>query len=266
MKYLVVSYGGGVNSKAMVVEMVNRDIRPEMILFADTGGEFPETYTDIAKTSMWLMKKGYPAITVIKSTRQHGTLENECLKKETLPSLAFGFKTCSQAWKIHTQKMYVRNSPAFRQAADEGQRITFAIGYDAGEERGSGIAGDKDFDNFFPLKEWKLDREACRQSIINAGLCVPKKSACFFCPAAKPHEIVRMAKTHPDLLDRALKMEASANAGGKLGVVKGLGRHWSWAEVIEADKNQQKLDFIETLETPCGCYDGGDYEEYGDDQ
>jgi 3'-phosphoadenosine 5'-phosphosulfate sulfotransferase (PAPS reductase)/FAD synthetase len=41
---LVVAYGLGVNSTAMLVEFAARKIRPDLILFADTGGEKPETY------------------------------------------------------------------------------------------------------------------------------------------------------------------------------------------------------------------------------
>ena len=41
---LVVAYGLGVNSTAMLVEFARRKIRPDLILFADTGGEKPETY------------------------------------------------------------------------------------------------------------------------------------------------------------------------------------------------------------------------------
>ena len=41
---LVVAYGLGVNSTAMLIEFVKREITPDMILFADTGGEKPETY------------------------------------------------------------------------------------------------------------------------------------------------------------------------------------------------------------------------------
>ena len=41
---LVVAYGLGVDSTAMLVEFAHRGIRPDLILFADTGGEKPETY------------------------------------------------------------------------------------------------------------------------------------------------------------------------------------------------------------------------------
>ncbi|WP_291333094.1 hypothetical protein [Desulfovibrio sp.] len=41
---LVVSYGMGVDSTALLVEMHNRGIRPDLILFADVGSEKHSTY------------------------------------------------------------------------------------------------------------------------------------------------------------------------------------------------------------------------------
>lgn len=35
---IVVSYGGGTNSTAMLIAMVLKGIKPDLILFADTGG------------------------------------------------------------------------------------------------------------------------------------------------------------------------------------------------------------------------------------
>ena len=41
---LVVAYGLGMDSTAMLIEFPPRGIRPDLILFADTGCEKPETY------------------------------------------------------------------------------------------------------------------------------------------------------------------------------------------------------------------------------
>lgn len=40
----IVSYGAGMNSTAMLVEMVRRGEECAAVVFADTGGERPETY------------------------------------------------------------------------------------------------------------------------------------------------------------------------------------------------------------------------------
>src|SRR5205823_324723 len=82
------------------------------------------------------------------------------------------------------------------------------------------------FAYWYPLIEWGYDREACKRIITEAGLSVPIKSACFYCPASKKHEIDWLQAHHPDLLKRALAIER--NAQGNLTSVKGLGRSYAW--------------------------------------
>ena len=67
---IVVSYGGGKNSTAMLIAMVYKGIVPDLILFADTGAEVPETYQWINKFSGWLVKNGFPAIITVKRKQQ----------------------------------------------------------------------------------------------------------------------------------------------------------------------------------------------------
>ena len=43
-RHSVVSYGSGTNSTAMLVGLHERGEKPDLILFADTGGERPDTY------------------------------------------------------------------------------------------------------------------------------------------------------------------------------------------------------------------------------
>jgi 3'-phosphoadenosine 5'-phosphosulfate sulfotransferase (PAPS reductase)/FAD synthetase len=44
---LAVAFGGGINSTAMLCGFRERGIKPDLILFADTGGELPETYEHV---------------------------------------------------------------------------------------------------------------------------------------------------------------------------------------------------------------------------
>jgi hypothetical protein len=75
-----------------------------------------------------------------------------------------------------------------------------------------------------------MDRAACEHAIREAGLPVPIKSACFYCPASKKHEIVWLREYHPELLERALAIEE--NAKPNLTSVVGLGRSFSWADFL----------------------------------
>jgi len=51
---VVVAYGMGVDSTAMLVGLHQRGIRPDLILFADTGGEKPDKYLYAPIIRQWL--------------------------------------------------------------------------------------------------------------------------------------------------------------------------------------------------------------------
>jgi hypothetical protein len=155
-----------------------------------------------------------------------------------------------------------------------GQKIVRAIGFEAGEERRTyahvvkaiGLdVGEEHrltwarpteseprrpsreqwldqhyFVYWYPLMEWGYDRARCIQVIAQAGLPVPVKSACFFCPASKKHEIVWLQEHHPDLLERALQIERNAQA--KLTSIHGLGRSFSWENFVSRRKSLPLFD------------------------
>ena len=93
---LVVAYGLGVDSTAMLVELSIRGLRPDLILFADTGGEKPETYQYLDVIRPFLSKIGFPPVTTVRYEPKravYSTLEDQCLHTGTLPSLAYGGKS-----------------------------------------------------------------------------------------------------------------------------------------------------------------------------
>lgn len=241
---LVVAYGGGVNSTAMLVEMHRRGIKPDLILFADTGGERPETYAGVQQVSQWCLDHGFPGIVTVRNYTK--TLEQDCVDRNALPSVAYGWKICSHRWKVRPQEKFLN---AWK---EKGEHYTKAIGFDAGEERRAKSSTDKSCTNWFPLIEWGIWRDDCVAICVQERLPTAK-SSCFFCPSMKKPEIVRLAQEHPDLLERALYMERNAN----LTTIKGLGRHFSWAEFLKANDAQKKeICDAATPEIACGCYDG----------
>lgn len=252
---LVVSWGGGVNSTAMIIGMFDRQIVPDLILFADTGGEKPETYDYLQTFQEYLGEICFPFLTIVKNDGMYGTLEKNCLDNEMLPSLAYGFKSCSQKYKRRPQDKFCdRWQPAIA-CWDAGRRVAKAIGYDFGprDARRANIKDDEKYHYIYPLIGWKWDRSACERAIVGAGLPLPPKSACFFCPAMQKHEVIQLAQDHPELMERALEMERLALPN--LQTCKGLGRQWSWANLIKADRQQIKL-MPEAPPIACECFDG----------
>ena len=120
-----------------------------------------------------------------------------------------------------------RNSwPPAIEAWAAGRKVTVAIGYDAGpkDSRRSDLQEDAKYTYWYPLREWGWDREECMRRIRLAGLPVPPKSSCFFCPAMKPIEVVHLAHETPDLFLRALQIEENARERGGLKKIEGLWR------------------------------------------
>lgn len=259
---LVMSYGGGVNSLAVLVGMRERGIRPDAVVFSDTRGEKPETYFHLRVVlPQWLEEVGFPPLVVVcradfpNSRTGDASLEDECLRLGTLPSRAYGFGTCADKWKIDPFKWWARTWPPAVSAWEQGRNVVRVIGYDAGEERRVGAHVDKGFSKWFPLIEWRWGREECVEAVRRAGLPVPPKSACFYCPSSTKGEVVQLGRKHPDLMGRALKMEDRANATGRW-AVKGLGRRFSWREIHEADE-AALAEIPESIVESCTtCYDG----------
>src|SRR5215472_10510218 len=79
----VVAYGLGVNSTALLVGFARRGVRPDLILFADTGGEKPETYAYLGVIGPFLAAAGFPGVVTVRA--DYSTLEGQCLHTGTLP-------------------------------------------------------------------------------------------------------------------------------------------------------------------------------------
>jgi hypothetical protein len=244
---IVVSYGGGTNSTAMLVGLHERDERPDAILFADTGGEKPHTYDHLLTMQEWCVKIGFPQIHTVQSEDRYGnnyTLEQRCLENKMLPSIAYGLKACSEKHKKRPQTKWLK-----RNGMENATRL---LGFDAGEPHRA-----KDYPNErYPLIEWNWGREECVEAIARAGLPQPGKSACFFCPSSKKHEILELKRTYPELAARAVAMEN--NAAANLTEVKGLGRSFAWRDLLAFDAAQIKLLPDSPIEIACDCYEGSE--------
>jgi len=247
---IVVAYGGGTDSTAMILACHEKGIPIDSIIFADTGGERPSTYKFIEIFNVWLKNNGYNEIVVVKAKNN---LYDTMIKRQTIPSVAFGGKTCSIEFKQKPWNKFIKQWEPAKQAWLQGQKVIKLVGFDASESRRAKQFENELFQNSYPLIEWQIDRFLCTEIIKKHGLPQPGKSACFFCPMHRKNDVLKLNQEYPELMQKALMMEQNMKITGN---TIGLGRGYKWKELIEENERTMKLATLFDEAMPCGCYDG----------
>ncbi len=222
---IVVSYGGGVNSVAVLVELHRQGRVPTAIVMADPGSEHAATehYRDVVLPP-WLSRVGFPRVTVVSRAEEgrlregvsrHESLEEECTRIAALPSIAYGWKKCSAKYKGESQRWWVARQTWAQEEWSAGRKIQKAIGYDTDEERRVLAIfptpwEDARFTPVYPLIQAGWDREGCEALIRDAGLPSPGKSACTYCPNNTLAEWQQLQANEPDAFARAVAMSRRA--------------------------------------------------------
>jgi len=196
----MISFGGGVNSTAMTILLVNEGWRGP-IVFADTGGEWPETYCYMDYFEKEFLEPEGLSITKLQPgsqwhrSRAQVALEQYCLETGIIP-LAF-MRWCTEGWKIVPLLNWGREN------GSDDMLIAFAVN----EAR---RVKDRPY-RHYPLVDRGIDRNGCKHIISKEGLELPRRSACFFCPFQKTSSWRDLWTLHPDLFERAAEMERNAS-------------------------------------------------------
>lgn len=235
------------------------------MLHADTGDEHVRTVAYRETRRAWLASVGFPDLTIVRRApsvqgnrkRRDGrkdvtysTLGQNCIENRTLPSLAFGFKGCSEKWKIEPQNAWTEKWPPAHRTWGHGQRVVKLIGYDAGPKdsrRAHDLTSDTQYQYVYPLRDEGWDRARCIAEIRAEGVPVPRKSACVFCPASKTWEIAEIVRDYPEIADYICKVEDTARP--HLTSIEGLWRQETKGTRGGVPKPGSMADFIRALRT-----------------
>ena len=249
---IIVSCGIGNDSIALLIEAQRRNIRPDAIIFANTGSEHPRTIAYIETLNAWLKSVAFPLLTVVRWIRRDGShtpLHEVCEARKELPSQAYGYAGCSDKWKRQPIDRWVRRHPEVIDTLQAGGVVERWIGFNADEHHR--FAGNRKDDVYLwraPLVEWDIGRDEVRQIIRCSALPLPGKSACWLCPNMRAGEVRDLQREHPGLFRRALAIERNAD----LVSIRGLGRRWSWAELVQQPELFDTRSH-DTADMPCMC-------------
>lgn len=222
MSLRVISYGGGVQSTALVVLATQGKIgQVDAALFANVGddSEHPATVRYVRDIMVPWAKERHFDIHELHRYKRSGereTLYGRLVKKDSrslpipirMPDTgAPGTRSCTQDFKIRVLGKWVK-----AHGASAKTPAHVLIGFSTDEaHRASNRAPNKYEHPEHPLLDLRLDREDCKRIIERAGLPVPPKSACYFCPFHRPAMWERMRRDEPDLFWKSVKLERLLN-------------------------------------------------------
>jgi 3'-phosphoadenosine 5'-phosphosulfate sulfotransferase (PAPS reductase)/FAD synthetase len=186
------SFGGGVNSTALMLYLTDQKIDFETV-FIDHGTDYPHTYEYVK----YLQSQGF-SITIIKPNVQgFSNLYEYCKAKKFIPSLQK--RWCTYRFKLKPIWQYVKRPCTIYVgiSIDENQRIRQDPYYKV----------PKSITIEYPLINAQLSREDCIKIIKSHNLKVPQKSGCFICPAQSPRQILRLYVEYPELFKKVMELE-----------------------------------------------------------
>lgn len=232
------SYGAGVQSTALMVLRAQRKITPNLFIFANVGddSEHPDSlayFRDVA--TPYAAEYGIELVEVHK-TWKRGERAN---KRETLRSrLASGrtaipvrrtkdgppmSRSCTADFKIAPIGAELRRRGA---TAENPARVALGISVDEIERAKPGIDPRSPYqERVYPLLDLGLRRVDCLRIIADAGLPVPGKSSCYFCPYHSDEAWRLLRAGRLDLFEDAEKIEAHLSASSSDGRPVFLTRH-----------------------------------------
>lgn len=211
----VFSYGGGTQSTAALVLAARGEIDYPLFIFANVGddSEMPHTLRYVREVAVpYGLLHGIEVI-----ERERGGVNRSLLHKiERLESSvpipmrmdrsgAPGNRTCTEDFKI---RVIARELKARGATAEDPAMIGIGISLDEIERMRSAFDPRiPEQRRYYPLVDLRLARQDCVRIIADAGLPLPGRSACWFCPYHSGEEWRRLQREHPDLFEQACQLE-----------------------------------------------------------
>ncbi|PIM72931.1 phosphoadenosine phosphosulfate reductase [Streptomyces sp. JV178] len=216
----MVSYGGGVQSTALLVLAAQREIDYRTFLFANVGNdsEHPATLAYIRDVALPFAAAAGIRLEALERRRRDGTSETllQRLSRPELRSIpipvrmangAPGRRSCTADFKIRVVGRWLRENGATARTP-----ATVAIGISVDEiHRANRRRREPHEEIDYPLLDMGLRRSDCEHLISAAGLPVPPKSSCFFCPFKTVEAWRQQRAADPELFAKSVKVEELVN-------------------------------------------------------
>jgi len=231
----VVSYGGGVQSTALVVLAMRERWAIDEIVHVDlVDAESPRTREYVDYFRRWL-RDGYGRdITVIERNMYRDMLDNPEFTPVPWRARDASFmlsRQCTRQYKVSPMQRYLYDRYP-------GERIRLMLGISVDEYHRMRDSSAARIEHVYPLVDRRLTRWRCQEIIGRAGLALPWKSSCWFCPYRSLESQWALVQRYPDLAGMASLLEDRINASRRS---RGKGE----IVVLRVDASAEQEDFCE---------------------
>jgi len=202
----VISYGGGVQSTALVVLALSQGWRVDEIVHVDLlDAESPATREYVARFREWLRGAYGWDITVIERNMYQDMLARP--EFTPVPWRGKNFmlqRQCTRQYKVAPLQHYLYDRYP-------GDCIRLMLGISVDEYYRMRDSSAARIEHAYPLVDRRLARWHCREVVERAGLAVPWKSSCWFCPYRSVRSQWTLVQRYPDLAGMARALEDRIN-------------------------------------------------------
>lgn len=213
------SFGGGVQSTAVLVLAATGRVQYDAFLFANVGSdsENPATIEYVERVAKPYAAANGIELVELQRIRRGGETDTLLQQLERskrsidipayMGSGAPGNRNCTGNFKITVIARYQK-----QRGATPASPCTTGLGISMDEiqraRTDSGIAWQL---LEYPLLDLRMYRRDCMRVIERAGLPVPPKSSCWFCPFHRREEWQTMKRERPQLFAQAVELEHMLN-------------------------------------------------------
>ena len=261
----IFSYGGGVQSTAVLVLASQGKVEYDHFLFSNVGedSEHPDTleyFKDVALP--YAQEHGID----LREVRKYRKGEIETIRGRIFSTArsvpipmrmntgAPGNRSCTKDFKIRVIDRWMRQN---RNGHD---KFTVGLGISTDEiHRARSREPEEVYKGLwkeleYPLIDLRLSRSNCQQLIADAGIPVPHPSACYFCPFHRDAEWHRLRQNEPDLFWDAVKIEKHMQ--DKRMSLWNKDAVWMHRKLIPLDKAIPDQPFLFDLDNMDNCESG----------
>lgn len=201
----IVSFSGGKDSTAMLLKMIENNMKIDEIIFCDTGKEFPQMYEHIRKVENYIKR---PVI-ILKSEKSfdYYMFEYEKTRGKSKGQKGYGWSSGRCRWCTTLLKNQVINK-YLSKYKNEGYIEYIGIAYDE---------QDRIKNKVYPLVDWKMTEKDCLEYCYSKGFDWGglyehlERVSCWCCPLKRISEYKVLYEYYPELWENLKEMDKKAN-------------------------------------------------------